>query len=64
MLPYLAGQYASDIALQLRMWKRGFRRDNPETMVLFAKELDDEEIAAVAAYYQQLRSAGQLAGAQ
>ena len=63
-LPYLAGQYASDIALQLRMWKRGFRRDNPETMVLFAKELDDQEIAAVAAYYQQLRSAGQLAGAQ
>ena len=64
MLPYLAGQYASDIALQLRMWKRGFRRDNPETMVLFAKELDDEEIAAVAAYYQQVRSASQLAGAE
>jgi cytochrome c553 len=33
-------------------------------MVLFAKVLDDEEIAAVAAYYQQVRSAGQLAGAQ
>jgi cytochrome c553 len=64
ILPYLGGQYASDIALQLRMWKRGFRKDNPETMVLFAKELDDEEIAAVAAYYQQVRSAGQLAGAQ
>ena len=64
MLPYLGGQYASNIALQLRMWKRGFRKDNPETMVLFAKELDDEEIAAVAAYYQQVRSAGQLAGAQ
>ena len=63
-LPYLAGQYASDIALQLRMWKRGFRRDNPVTMVLFAKELDDQEIAAVAAYYQQVRSAGQLAGAR
>ena len=46
------------------MWKRGFRRDNPETMVLFAKVLDDGEIAAVAAYYQQVRSAGQLAGAQ
>jgi cytochrome c553 len=63
-LPYLAGQYASYSALQLRMWKRGFRRDNSETMVLFAKELDDQEIAAVAAYYQQVRSAGQLAGAQ
>jgi cytochrome c553 len=64
ILPYLGGQYASDIALQLRMWKRGFRKDNPETMVLFAKELDDEEIAAVAAYYQQVRGAGQVAGAQ
>jgi cytochrome c553 len=64
LLPYLAGQYASNIALQLRMWKLGFRKDNPETMVLFAKELDDEEIAAVAAYYQQVRSASQLAGAE
>jgi len=64
LLPYLAGQYASVIALQLRMWKRGFRSDNPETMVLFASELDDQEIDAVAAYYQQVRSAGQLADAQ
>ena len=64
MLPYLAGQYASYTALQLRMWKRGFRRDSTGTMVLFAMELDDQEIAAVAAYYQQARSAGQLADAQ
>jgi cytochrome c553 len=56
-LPYLAGQYASYTALQLRAWKHGFRTDNPETMVLFAKKLDDQEIAAVAAYYQQVRSA-------
>jgi len=64
ILPYLAGQYASNIALQLRMWKRGFRTDNAATMVLFANELDDQDIAAVAAYYQQVRSGGQLAGAQ
>jgi cytochrome c553 len=63
-LPYLAGQYASDIALQLRMWKRGFRTDNPETMVLFAKELDDQEIAAVAAYYQQVRGTGEVAASR
>jgi cytochrome c553 len=63
-LPYLAGQYARVIALQLRMWKLGYRKDNPETMVLFATQLDDEEIAAVAAYYQQVRSGSQLAGAQ
>ncbi len=36
------------------MWQRGFRRNSPEAMALFAKKLDDEEIAAVAAYYQQL----------
>ncbi|MBV8285483.1 MAG: cytochrome c4 [Hyphomicrobiales bacterium] len=64
MLPYLAGQYASYIALQLRMWKRGFRTDNPETMVLFAKELDDQEIAAVAAYYQQVRGTGVAAASR
>ena len=64
MLPYLAGQYASYTALQLRMWKRGFRTDNPETMVLFAKELDDQEIAAVAAYYQQIRGTGEVAASR
>ena len=38
------------------MWQRGFRRNNPEAMGMFSKKLDQEEIAAVAAYYQQLRS--------
>ena len=37
------------------MWKRGFRKTSPDAMMLFAKKLDDREIAAVAAYYQQLR---------
>jgi len=37
------------------MWQRGFRRNSPEAMALFAKKLDDQEIAAVAAYYQQAR---------
>src|SRR4029434_3454112 len=55
-IPYLAGQYANYTALQLRMWQRGFRRNSPEAMALFAKKLDDQEIAAVAAYYQQARS--------
>ena len=52
-------QYASYTALQLRAWQRGFRRNSPEAMALFAKKLDDKEIAAVAAFYQQARgSAG------
>jgi cytochrome c553 len=37
------------------MWQRGFRKTSPDAMALFAKKLDDRDIAAVAAYYQQLR---------
>jgi cytochrome c553 len=55
-VPYLAGQYGHYTAFQLQMWRRGFRRNSPEAMALFAKKLDDEEIAAIAAYYQQVRS--------
>ena len=43
-------------AFQLKMWQRGFRRNSPEAMGLFAKKLDEQEIAALAAYYQQARS--------
>ena len=56
-IPYLAGQYASYTTLQLRMWQRGFRKNSPEAMALFARKLDEQEIAAVAAYYQQARGA-------
>jgi quinohemoprotein ethanol dehydrogenase len=56
-IPYLAGQYANYTAFQLRMWQRGFRKNSPEAMALFAKKLDEQEIAAVAAYYQQARGA-------
>jgi cytochrome c553 len=55
-IPYLAGQYAQYIAFELQMWKRGFRKNSPESMALIAKQLDDREIAAVAAFYQQARS--------
>jgi cytochrome c553 len=60
-LPYLAGQYAHYTAFQLQMWQRGLRRNSPEAMALFAKKLDAQEIAALAAYYQQLRSSAQAA---
>ena len=60
-IPYLAGQYAHYTAFELQMWQRGFRRNSPEAMALFAKKLDDQEIAAVAAYYQQLRASAQAA---
>jgi cytochrome c553 len=60
-IPYLAGQYASYIALELQMWQRGFRKSSPEEMAPLAKRLTDQEIAAVAAYYQQVRGSAELA---
>jgi cytochrome c553 len=53
-VPYLAGQYAHYTASELQMWQHGLRRNSPTTMTLFSKLLDDQEIAALAAYYQQL----------
>jgi cytochrome c553 len=56
-IPYLAGQYASDIALEWRMWRRGFRKSSPGAMACLAEYLNDQEIAAAAAYYEQDRTA-------
>jgi cytochrome c553 len=38
------------------MWRQGFRKSSPESMEIVAKKLDDQDIAAVAAYYQEVRS--------
>ncbi|WP_128970625.1 c-type cytochrome [Bradyrhizobium tropiciagri] len=54
-IPYLAGQYASYIALELQMWRRGFRKSSPEEMAPLSHRLTEEDIAAVAAYYQQVQ---------
>jgi cytochrome c553 len=63
-LPYLAGQYAPYIVLELRMWQRGYRKNSPYEMAVVARALDDREIAAVAAYYQQVRGTGALPASQ
>jgi cytochrome c553 len=63
-IPYLAGQYAPYIALELQMWQRGFRKSSPEQMAEVAKLLNDQEIAAVAAYYQQVRGAAGVAASR
>ena len=55
-IPYLAGQYGRYIEFQLQMWQSGNRKNSPGAMALLAKELDGEDIAAVAAYYQQVRA--------
>jgi cytochrome c553 len=55
-IPYLAGQYAHYTAFELKMWRSGFRKSSPESMEQVARRLDDEDIASVAAYFQQVRS--------
>jgi cytochrome c553 len=56
VIPYLAGQYAHYIAFTLQMWQEGFRKNSSDAMEAIAKTLDDQEIIAVAAYYQQMSS--------
>ena len=55
-IPYLAGQYAPYTTLELQTWRQGTRRNSPEAMRLFARKLDDSEVAALAAYYEQAGS--------
>jgi len=55
-IPYLGGQYSHYITFALREWQRGFRKNSTNTMSVVAHKLDKQEIAAVAAYYQQSRS--------
>src|ERR1700752_2372346 len=64
VIPYLAGQYAHYIAFTLQMWQEGFRKNSPDAMEAIAKKLDDQEILAVAAYYQQVPSTRSTAGSQ
>jgi cytochrome c553 len=63
-MPYLAGQYARYVAFTLHMWKGGFRKNSPDLMAPIAKQLDDHEIAAVAAYYQQVRTPAGTVGSK
>jgi cytochrome c553 len=63
-IPYLAGQYAHYIEFTLQMWRRGFRKSSADSMEVVAKQLSDQDIAAVAAYYQQARGAGEMANSQ
>jgi cytochrome c553 len=55
-IPYLAGQYAHYTAFELQMWRSGFRKSSPEAMAQVARQLDENDIAAVSAYFQQVRS--------
>jgi alcohol dehydrogenase (cytochrome c)/quinohemoprotein ethanol dehydrogenase len=60
-IPYLAGQYAQYLSFELTMWASGYRRTSGDVMALIAPQLDAGEIAAVAAYYQQLATPAAIA---
>jgi cytochrome c553 len=56
LFPYLAGQYAPYTELQLQLFKSGHRANDPlGVMRDVAKDLSDEDIRAVALYYEWLR---------
>src|SRR6267142_138568 len=63
-IPYLAGQYSNYIAFTLREWRRGYRKNSSDQMAVVAHKLNDRDIAAVAAYYQQVASPVKVAEAQ
>jgi cytochrome c553 len=53
-IPYLAGQYAHYTRFELQMWQRGFRKSSPGGMAVIARLLSDQDVAAVAAYFEQV----------
>lgn len=59
--PYLGGQYANYIDAQLKAWKTGARRADRQTgevMAYIARQMSDEDIRAVALYYESIRFGG------
>jgi cytochrome c553 len=64
VVPYLAGQFADSITQQLQAWQGGTRKNSPTGMAVVAKKLSAQDIAAVAAYYQQVRTAGEVVGSK
>src|SRR5262245_42528721 len=54
-MPYLDGKYSQYTAFTLNSCKGVLRNNSPDLMAPISKQLGDQEIAAVAAYYQQVR---------
>jgi cytochrome c553 len=55
-IPYLGGQNSIYIESQLQSWKNGSRKTSPEHMGYIANLVDDKDIKALAAYFQQVPS--------
>ena len=56
LFPYLAGQYAPYTELQMQLFKRDIRTNDPLAVMRdIAEDLSDEDIRAVALYFEWLR---------
>jgi cytochrome c553 len=56
LFPYLAGQYAPYTELQMQLFKRGVRANDPLSVMRdIAKDLSDQDVRAVALYFEWLR---------
>ena len=65
LFPYLAGQYAPYTELQLQLFKRGERaNDGLGVMRAIARDLSEDDIRALALYYETLRPAEAGGGAK
>jgi cytochrome c553 len=54
-IPPLAGQYAPYIALQMKMWQEGYRKnDANQQMTNIAKRLSARDIQAIGVYFERL----------
>lgn len=56
-IPYIAGQFGSYIEAQLKAWKEGRRKNSPGQMLDISQRLDEKDIAALAAYFEQVQRA-------
>jgi cytochrome c553 len=55
-VPYLSGQHADYLALQLSLWKQGVRKnDAMGVMAAIASKMSDDDIKAVSDYYARVR---------
>lgn len=61
-VPYLAGQYADYMVLQLELWKAGIRRnDSMGVMATIADKMTREDMRAVSEYFARVRPDHDLA---
>jgi cytochrome c553 len=55
VFPYLAGQYGGYTRLQLELWQRDIRRNDPlDVMAAIAKSMTARDVEAVAAYFESV----------